>query len=653
MQPTLDLIPLRSALCTQVASTLDLLVRITPPALEQNEERPDLNLSLVLDRSGSMEGRNKMPYARAAAQYAVEQLRGSDRISVVAFDDRVEVPVPSTLAQRKDRILQAIRGITPRGSTALHAGWLAGGTQVSQHLQSGHLNRVILLSDGLANVGETNPDVIAQDVQGLAQRGVSTSAMGVGDDYDEAMLEAIAASGDGSYYYIESADQLPEIFEQELLGLMATLGRKVSLRLELAPGVICQDCFNDFKTGPEGEYQLPNLVAANPFTAVFRIQVPVQSSNPVAWVVKVHLAWDDVETGDRHHTTATLALPWVSQAELAALPFNETVQQEVAILTVARAKKEAAEQAKQGDYAVAQNTISQARMQFMAMAPCMAMPDEVLDLEDAALDSLLDDLESQRYDSFSKRSHYESHMRGRGWSQSQYQDYHGKRSGKPKGGDRSAAVPPQTPPPELARQVQQNQIQAIHGDITAIAADAIVNATNSMLNGSVGVDAAIHTAAGSGLKAECRQIGHCAPGQAVVTNAYHLPARWVIHTVGPSWQGGNHNEEAVLQSCYENCLRLAYQNGAKTVTFPAISTGALACPLDWAVEVAVRSVSQFLSQYPLEQVTFVCFNPETLATYQAYLDVDPDLVLDDEELGLDFDVNDTIAEDYSPYSDPK
>ncbi|MGA1264503.1 MAG: macro domain-containing protein, partial [Prochlorothrix sp.] len=128
-----------------------------------------------------------------------------------------------------------------------------------------------------------------------------------------------------------------------------------------------------------------------------------------------------------------------------------------------------------------------------------------------------------------------------------------------------------------------------------------------------------------GLKAECRQIGHCDPGQAVLTNAYRLPAQWVIHTVGPRWNGGQQQEEEVLQSCYERCIDLAEQNGAKTLTFPAISTGALGCPLAWAVDVAVRSVSRALQTSSVEQITFVCFDPVTLEAYQDYLET-PSLV---------------------------
>jgi len=130
--------------------------------------------------------------------------------------------------------------------------------QVSQFLNA-ELNRVILLSDGLANVGETNPDAIASDVHGLAKRGVSTSTMGLGDDYNEDLLEAMARSGDGNYYYIASAEQLPSILEQELQGLTATFGSAATLHLEPQGDVVVADVLNDLDVDASGQFKLPNL----------------------------------------------------------------------------------------------------------------------------------------------------------------------------------------------------------------------------------------------------------------------------------------------------------------------------------------------------------------------------------------------------------
>jgi Ca-activated chloride channel family protein len=198
----------------------------------------------------------KMHYAREAAKFAVENLLPSDRISVVLFDDRIETLVPSTLATDKNALREKISHVHSRGSTALHAGWVEGGTQVGQFLNPDQLNRVIVLSDGLANVGETRPDAIASDVHGLAQTGVSTTTLGIGDDYSEDLLAAMARSGDGNFFHIESADQLPEIFETELSGLSATLGQRVSLGVEPQAGGRVMDVLNDLDRTNTKRYKL-------------------------------------------------------------------------------------------------------------------------------------------------------------------------------------------------------------------------------------------------------------------------------------------------------------------------------------------------------------------------------------------------------------
>ena len=236
--------------------------------------RPPLNLALVIDRSGSMAGQ-KLDYARQAAVYAVDQLRAEDRVSIVAFDDRVETVVASTTAADKARLRDGIARIDTRGSTALHAGWVEGGAQVGGHLETGRLNRVILFTDGQANVGETRPDAIANDVHGLATRGVSTTTLGIGSDYNEDLLEAMARAGDGNYYFIESPGQLPGLFAAELRGLLATVGRNVSLGLEPGPGVEILEVLNELERNSYGRLQLPNLLAgAAPVEVTLRLRVP-------------------------------------------------------------------------------------------------------------------------------------------------------------------------------------------------------------------------------------------------------------------------------------------------------------------------------------------------------------------------------------------
>lgn len=166
-----------------------------------------------------------------------------------------------------------------------------------------------------------------------------------------------------------------------------------------------------------------------------------------------------------------------------------------------------------------------------------------------------------------------------------------------------------------------SRIAVVQADITQLAVDAIVNAANTSLLGGGGVDGAIHDAAMPGLLAECRTLGGCATGDAKVTGGHGLPAKWIIHAVGPVWRGGSQGEDALLASCYRRSLDLAAERGARTVAFPAISTGAYGFPMERAARIGVCEVLAFLGDHPLPQkVTLVCFDAAALRVWRTVLD---------------------------------
>ncbi|MFO1112661.1 MAG: O-acetyl-ADP-ribose deacetylase [Rhodospirillales bacterium] len=163
-------------------------------------------------------------------------------------------------------------------------------------------------------------------------------------------------------------------------------------------------------------------------------------------------------------------------------------------------------------------------------------------------------------------------------------------------------------------------MQIVAGDITRLAADAIVNAANESLLGGGGVDGAIHRAAGPALLAECRLLGGCPTGEARITRGYLLPARFVIHTVGPVWRGGGSGEEASLASCYRHSLELAQRHACRTIAFPAISTGIFGFPAEQAALIAVETVSAFLAGHDIpETVIFCCFGEASEAAHRTAL----------------------------------
>lgn len=164
------------------------------------------------------------------------------------------------------------------------------------------------------------------------------------------------------------------------------------------------------------------------------------------------------------------------------------------------------------------------------------------------------------------------------------------------------------------------KINVVQGDITRAQVDAIVNAANTTLMGGGGVDGAIHRAAGPGLYLACRKFNGCPTGEARITSGFNLPARYIIHTPGPIWHGGDGNERQLMANSYRNSLRLAEEHGCRSVAFPSISTGVYAFPLELAASIALTTIRDFLDTAAVvETVTMVCYDPQTLAAYRQAL----------------------------------
>lgn len=395
-QPQIELLPLRAAVSSDRPCALDVLVRVVPPAVELKLKRPSLNLSLVIDRSGSMKGQ-KIELVRQAACYAVQQLRSTDRISVITFDRAVHTLVNSTQAEDKANVIYQIQQIEPGCGSALHAGWMAGAMQVVKHLNPEHLNRVILLSDGLAGVGERNNQVIGTDVYDLAQRGVSTSTMGVGNAYYENLLMVMARQGGGQYYYIASPQKLPTIFRTELQDLIATIGHTVALAINPQGLVEIEDVFNDLSCDSRGQFLLPNLVMGNPLEVVVRLHVPPLEHD--ADLSYFRLSWFDPQQEHMQKISKVLHLPVMTSSQLEEFLPHPQVQQRVTLMMAARAKKEAMLQIAHGNYEAASQLLKDARRRVLC-APNSPM----MEKEAQTLANLNFDLQSRQLRKLSKKA---------------------------------------------------------------------------------------------------------------------------------------------------------------------------------------------------------------------------------------------------------
>jgi Ca-activated chloride channel homolog len=412
--PQIEFFTEKARLAADKAQTVDVLLRITPPKTEnQQAARPKLNLSLVLDRSGSMEG-EKMKRAREAAIYCIEQLLPVDRISVVTFDDVVDVLIPSQRVENQQLLKRQINGIRARNSTALHEAWVKGGLQVSEHLEANAINRVLLITDGLANVGETNTDRIVTQAKQVYERGVSTSTIGIGADFNEDLLMPMAEAGGGNAWHVEEAADMQKIFAVELEGLLLQTAHTVTLGLVPADGVTIVDVLNDFETNENGRYKLPNLQSESPLEIVVRLKVPAESVGKTLRLLDVKLGYTPQNYTQAEVLKQFFEVEFDTEAVVEKLPENLEVQKNVQLLMNARARKEAIFLMDKGDFEGAQRGLKaryESTQVFANQMPASAdIAQELEELKDfdSALFSTTDSAMSR------KKLSYQAHHRQRG-----------------------------------------------------------------------------------------------------------------------------------------------------------------------------------------------------------------------------------------------
>jgi len=409
-QPEIQLLPLRGAIPLGETSHLDLVVRIVPPSPDGRSPRgrPPLNLALVLDRSGSMAG-GSLELAREAACNLVARLQPQDHVSVVAFDDVVECLVPSSPVRDIPTLQRALRSLEPRGSTALHSGWAEGALQVARSFDSQATNRILLLTDGMANVGESDPRVLAQEAGKLAAKGISTSTMGVGGHYHEELLNAMSRKGDGNFFHIEGPAQFETFFELEMEGLSLIQGRRVSLGIRPAQGVEVQVCNHLDKTG-FGNHMMPNMLAGVPTEVVLRARIQAPASEQEWRILKVRLAWDTLE-GERREIRRGLSLPAVSKGRLSEFPNDPQVFQSATLMEIARLKRQAAENLRRGDSPKAHDDVRRARELADQMPDSQTRDAEIQDLEHIERHFARGDRDSAQ-----KAAYFQQDLRSRGRS---------------------------------------------------------------------------------------------------------------------------------------------------------------------------------------------------------------------------------------------
>lgn len=391
-------------LTVQQPHKLYLIARLTAGSAPDDHKRRPLNLSLVIDHSGSMAG-DKLDYTRQAAQFLVQNLSTRDLLSIVLYNNRVETLVAPAPVQHKDAINQRIDEIKASGTTNLSGGWLEGCNHVAQNRSDDYLNRVILMTDGLANRGIIEADRLVAMGKQKYEAGVSTTTMGLGDDFNEDLLIAIANASGGAFYFIESPEVAPTIFQEELRGLLSVVGQNLIISLELTDHVSEVGQLNAYPSNREGQrvaYRLGDVFGDEIKTLALELSLKSIDQLGETQIALLRFDYDELtDTGTAHRVlelpVRINVAPQGQQPSLA----NPEVSQSVLLLRSAQARQDAVEQADRGDYSGASQVLRTAA-EAIAQA---GVQNEILAEEQEALLKQASEMEMgpETYDSHSRK----------------------------------------------------------------------------------------------------------------------------------------------------------------------------------------------------------------------------------------------------------
>ena len=360
----LSLVAARPALLAGHENIVDVLIRVQAPDQPKNglPERQPLNLSIVIDRSGSMGGK-PLHEAKRAAVFMIESLKPTDRASVVAYDNSVSVVAENGHIRVKQNFKSAIAQIETGGTTNLHGGWLKGAEEAAKHLSGATTSRVLLLSDGQANEGLTSVEEISVQCAQLADTGVTTSTYGLGDSFNEDLMVAMSRTGRGSAYYSETAESLLERFQEEFSLLSSLCARNVRLFLSPLPGVRCE-MLNLYEAAKDGSWRLPDLAYDGEAWSAVRLHLGAASlpaTSETLALLQANVAYVDLEGTERQITEAWLTLPVLDSEKFLSIPENKDVVRRVVEAEAAKLQEIASLAARSGDWKKVQELLNKVR----------------------------------------------------------------------------------------------------------------------------------------------------------------------------------------------------------------------------------------------------------------------------------------------------